>query len=335
MNQNPKIQARLKMKNKKINNGVLVLIIIAAVAVLLAIAQIIASFAGTPSHNNNKNKKNAVPRGTGKYVAELYIDGVIQEETETYNQKWLLETIEFLKNDSRNEGILLYIDSPGGAVYQADELYLALMDYRDKKPVWAYFGPLVASGGYYIGCSAEKIAANRNTLTGSIGVIAGKSVDLTEFMQKHGVKMTTITSGKNKNMFSIDSPVTPEQKEIMQAISDECYEQFVGIVADSRHKSKDEVKVLADGRVYTANQALSNGLIDKVCSLDEFKEDYKLFLRNDKIDFRQVKYEREKKFYEDFFDLSTKLKSPDAELEFIKDITSQNMQYPAFIYEGR
>ena len=106
--------------------------------------------------------------------------------------------------------------------------------YNETKTLWAYLGSVAASGGYYIACSTENIIANRNTLTGSIGVIAGQSVDLSEFMTKHGIKMTTFTAGKNKNMLNIDQPVTPEQKEIMQSVADECYEQFTQIVADGR-----------------------------------------------------------------------------------------------------
>ena len=316
---------------KKISSGVIVLIIVLIAVVLLSVAQIVSAFAeGSPRANRSKN----IPHSNGKYVAELYIDGTITDKNETYNQEWLFSTIEQLKNDPKNEGILLYIDSPGGAVYQADEAYLALMDYRAEKPVWAYFGSLAASGGYYIGCSAEKIAANRNTLTGSIGVIAGRSVDLTGLMNKYGIKMTTITAGKNKNMMGIDSPVTEEQKKIMQDLADECYEQFVGIVADSRNLSIAQTKQLADGRIYTAKQAKENGLIDEICSLEEFETKFKEFLRNDKITFQELKYEREKKFYEDFFSSFSKINNRNSEFEMIQEMISTDMTYPAFLYQA-
>ena len=92
-----------------------------------------------------------------KRIARILIEGVIEKENENYNQKWLLETIEELTDDKKTAGIILYINSPGGGVYQSDEVYLALKKYKEKakKPVWAYFASLAASGGYYIGCAAR------------------------------------------------------------------------------------------------------------------------------------------------------------------------------------
>ena len=98
----------------------------------------------------------------------------------------------------------------------------------------------------------------------------GSSIDLTGLMDKLGIKSTTIHAGKNKNMFSYDEPVTAEQAAIMQSIADESYEQFTQIVAESRGMDLAEVQKLADGRVYTARQAVSNGLIDSIVrDLDE------------------------------------------------------------------
>lgn len=204
------------------------------------------------------------------YVAKLYITGTISESNESYNQKWIMETIADLKANEKNKGIILYINSPGGGVYQSDDVYLALMDYKTTgKPVYAYFGPMAASGGYYIGCAADYIMANRNTLTGSIGVISGQFIDMTQLMDKIGIKSTTIHSGRNKIMGSPSQPMTEEQRKIMQSISDECYDQFTSIVAESRELSKEKVIELADGRVYSAKQALAASLIDSIGSCDD------------------------------------------------------------------
>ena len=100
-------------------------------------------------------------------------------------------------------------------------------------------------GGYYIGCAADYIMANRNTLTGSIGVISGQFIDMTQLMDKIGIKSTTIHSGRNKIMGSPSQPMTEEQRKIMQSISDECYDQFTSIVAESRELSKEKVIELA------------------------------------------------------------------------------------------
>ncbi len=209
-----------------------------------------------------------------KTIAKIIIEGTIEDEGEKYSQKWLLGTIKKLEDKDDVIGLILYIDSPGGGVFQSDEVYLAVQHYISKtgKPVFAYFASLAASGGYYIGCSADRIVANRNTLTGSIGVICGRFLDVSDFINKHGIKDEIIHSGRNKTMGHIATPATEEQKAIMQRISDECYEQFVSIVRDNRHLSVEKVKELADGRIYTAKQAKECGLIDEIMPFDEMKE---------------------------------------------------------------
>lgn len=209
------------------------------------------------------------------YVAALYIEGTIEKYNYDYDQDWLLSTVDSLMYDYNNKGLAIFINSPGGAVYQADELYLALKDYKESgKPIYVYQGSMAASGGYYISCAADKIYANRNTLTGCIGVIFGSSYDLTGLFDKLGIKSETIHSGSNKNMFNYNEPVTDEQRKIMQEISDECYKQFVSIVADSRNMTYDQAEALSDGRLYTAAQALENGLIDEIGTWDNMLNDF-------------------------------------------------------------
>lgn len=268
------------------------------------------------------------------YIARLYITGVIEDGNKTYNQAWLLNTIEKLKSDDRNRGIILVIDSPGGGVYQADEVYFALLDYKKttEKPVWTYMKTLAASGGYYISCASDKIYANRNTMTGSIGVIAGSAVDLTGLMDRYGIKMKTFTAGKNKNMLNYNSPVTEEQEEIMQTLADECYEQFVGVVADGRKMSYSDVKKLADGRVYTAKQALQHKLIDRISNFDECISE----MRNQCFDCTDIPcedffYHEEFSFYDI---LSSKSLKTNGDLpSVLTEKLEKKIPYPAFYYE--
>lgn len=270
---------------------------------------------------NNKNDADSKIK-SNSYISAIYITGVISAENKTYNQKWLLKQIKKSQKDSRNSGILLVIDSPGGTVYEADETYLALEEYKNatNRPVYAYFCSLAASGGYYIGCAADKIFANRNTLTGSIGVIAGQSVDATELFDKIGIKMTTITAGKNKNMGNYNSVLTDEQRQIFQSIADEAYEQFTGIVAKSRKMKIDDVKKLADGRIYTAQQAKKNSLIDEIASFSEAKNS----IENDfnsakKIDFIDFKYVYEESFFDLLSGAASFLKNPEASILSLKN----------------
>lgn len=190
----------------------------------------------------------------------------------TYNHDFYLKYIEKMEKSDKNKGILLYVDSPGGAVYESDEMYLKLMEYKEKtkRPIWAYFASQACSGGYYISMAADKIYANRNCWTGSIGVIVSLT-NCKKLYDKLGIKEIDITSGKNKAMGSQGLELTKEQRSILQSLVDEAYDQFVGIVADGRKMDKSEVKKIADGRIYSAKQAKEINLVDEVGSLKDEK----------------------------------------------------------------
>ena len=302
-------QKRKNGLTKKAKTGLIVLCFVILAAIAGAVIQIAAlgnagSFI-TPiplKHGgrlflSEKIRQSALHFSFDKYIAVLHVEGVIEDSGETYNQNWILDTIDELGRDRKNRGILLYIDSPGGGVYQSDEVYLALEDYKHStgNKVWAYMGPLAASGGYYIACAADVIYANRNTLTGSIGVISATSVDLTELMKKYGIKMTTVTAGKNKNMLNIDSPMTEEHRAIMQGIADEAYDQFTDIVSQSRNMKIEKVRALADGRIYTAAQAEAKGLIDYVDTYENAVDNMLDAIEDDEdMSVKHFRFERKK-----------------------------------------
>lgn len=205
--------------------------------------------------------------------------GTIQEQTksegifdvsEGYQHLDTLEYIDRMKEDPANKGILLQVDSPGGTVYESEELYLKLKEYQQEtnRPVWTYMEHYAASGGYYVSAPSDKIYANPNTTTGSIGVIIS-GFDMTGLYEKLGIRSYSITSGKNKDM----SKMNEEQVAIYQSIVDRSYERFVEIVADGRKMNKEDVKKLADGRIYSAKQAKENGLIDEIGLYDDMQED--------------------------------------------------------------
>lgn len=207
------------------------------------------------------------------YIAVVAVEGTIQEQTATsifdvvegYQHTTTMEYIDHLMDDSNNKGILLYVDSPGGTVYESEELYRKLMEYKEYtgRPIWGYMSHYAASGGYMISMAADRIFANTNTTTGSIGVIMS-GIDISGLYEKLGIRYVSITSGVNKD----SSKLTDEQIAIYQEQVDEYYTEFVNIVAEGRGMSEDEVKALADGRTYTAKQALANGLIDEIGSYD-------------------------------------------------------------------
>ena len=274
----------------------------------------------------------------GKTIARIKIEGVIEKEEETYNQKWLLETIEKLKKTKQNVGIILYIESPGGSVYESDEAFLALKKYKEetKRPVYAYFASLAASGGYYIGCAADKIIANRNCITGSIGVIAGRFVDLSEPMKKYGIKAETIHAGKNKTMGSITEPVTDEQRAIMQSLADECYEQFTGIVAESRKLDIEKVREIADGRVYSASQVKELGLVDEIAGFEEAVEIFKEKELGDKEAAVEVKKFdlKQKRSLRKMLKGASSMTGAGGLSELARFLNKKKVAFPAFLYEG-
>ncbi|MDE5864688.1 MAG: signal peptide peptidase SppA [Lachnospiraceae bacterium] len=217
---------------------------------------------------------------TENFIAVVPVQGTIQASESSsglygtsvgYNHDLLIEYVNRLMNNSHNKGIILRLDTPGGTVYEADEFYLKLKEYKEKtgRPIWAYMESTCCSGGVYIASSADEQYANRITTTGSIGVIV-TTYDMSGLYEKLGIKEVNIVSAKNKDMGTAAKPMTKEQLDIYQSIVDEYYEQFVGIVADGRGMSVDEVKKLADGRVYTAKQAEENGLIDGIKGSEEF-----------------------------------------------------------------
>lgn len=212
------------------------------------------------------------------FIGVVRVEGTIQDAGSSngfysisYDHQSTLNYIDKMIESDSNRGILLCVDSPGGTVYHSDELYLKLMEYKEKteRPIWAYMESQACSGGFYISMAADKIAANRNAWTGSIGVIISY-YNYSDLLDTIGVEEVDITSGVNKAMGSPGKKMTKEQREIMQSLVDESYDQFVNIVAAGRDMSVEEVKPLADGRLYTAKQAKEQGLIDEVNSYDDF-----------------------------------------------------------------
>jgi len=209
------------------------------------------------------------------FIAEIDIYGAIEGGSDSYssgyNHDLYMKYVDKLIDSNCNKGIVLRLDTPGGTVYEADELYLKLMEYKEKtgRPILAYMESSCCSGGVYLASAADEQYANRITTTGSIGVIMSM-YDMSGLYEKLGIKEVNIVSAKNKDMGSAGKEMTQEQKDIYQSFVDEYYNRFVEIVANGRNMSVDEVKKLADGRVYTATQAMDNGLIDGIKGSEEF-----------------------------------------------------------------
>ncbi len=255
-------------RKKRIKKPLLIFLCILAGVILLA-AGCKALGAGDSSKYADMSKD---------HISILHIEGTISgtdsgnafSAGDGYNHQWTMDRLEDVIHNPSSRGLILFVNTPGGSVYETDELYLKIKEYQQTgRPVYSAMGSMAASGGYYISAPADKIIANRNCWTGSIGVTIGTVFDFSQFLEKYGVRSVTITSGKNKAMGSAVEPLTKEQKAIYQSLVDEAYDQFTGIVAEGRRMSEEKVRKLADGRVYTAKQAKKNGLVDEIGTLED------------------------------------------------------------------
>lgn len=263
---------------KKSNKStVIVLSVLLAISVLFSLILLIALAVSSSSQAGVTLED--LPNEN--YVGVLHIEGTISSSDTTsllyssdglYSQEYVLTAIESLKNDTNNCGILLYVDTPGGEIYATDEVYTALLEYKQEtqRPVYAYFATYACSGGYYIAMAADEIYAHRMSTTGSIGVSYGTHIDLSGLCEKLGIGVEDITSGDNKAMGSYFSPLTDEQREIYKSQLDEYYGYFVDVVESGRGLSEEEVIALADGRTYTAKQAKELSLIDGIGEYDAY-----------------------------------------------------------------
>ncbi|GAB4577662.1 MAG: hypothetical protein Fur0022_03930 [Anaerolineales bacterium] len=203
---------------------------------------------------------------TGPAVAIIEVTGpIVSGRAPTFSDTAIaasddvVEVIRWTVQDPDVEAILLVVNSPGGSVVASDVIYNELKNVQ--KPIVVLFSETAASGGYYISMAGDYIIANPNSLTGSIGVIS-TFPNAEELLEKVGVEMNVIISGESKDFGSLYREMTPEEQAYWQALIDETYASFVQIVVDGRGLSEEEVRAVADGRVYTGRQALELGLVD-------------------------------------------------------------------------
>ncbi len=203
---------------------------------------------------------------TGPAVAIIDVNGPIVggsisgfEASQIAAADSLISLIRAANADPEVEAILLKVDSPGGSVVASDLIYEELR--LTEKPVVVLFGELGASGAYYISMPADHLIANSNSLIGSIGVISSFP-NIEGLMEEWGVKVNVIVSGESKDFGSLYREMTEEEIAYWQTVIDGTYDNFVAIVAEGRGMTETEVRALADGRVYTGEQALTLGLVD-------------------------------------------------------------------------
>jgi len=172
-----------------------------------------------------------------------------------------------VEKDKAVKAIVFRIESPGGEIEPCQEILLEIEKVKETMPIVVSMGGTAASGGYYISTQANKIVALPTTQTGSIGVISAV-INIKELLDKLGIQIETFTGGKYKDMYWGFRELIPEEKEIMKQMVDEYYEQFIDVVAEGRGLSKEEVRNLATGQLYSGTKAKELGLVDELGDLD-------------------------------------------------------------------
>jgi len=201
----------------------------------------------------------------GDRIAVVYLEGII------FDPKVINEQLKMYGDDSRVKAILLRMDTPGGGVAASQEIADQVKWLRNEKgkKVVISMGSVGASGGYYIACAADKIYANPGTITGSIGVIA-EWVNYGNLLKWAQLEPEVIKSGELKDVGSPTRAISPKEREYLQHLINQMFEQFVSAVADGRkqHLTREQIKQLSDGRVYTGEEALKEKLIDQLGNYD-------------------------------------------------------------------
>jgi protease-4 len=214
-----------------------------------------------------------IPRQTVDKIAVIPLSGTITTgdssllSGSTITPDLVKNYLTRAENDKAVKAIVFRIDSPGGEIAPCQEILWEIERVKETKKIVVSMGSQAASGGYYISTQADKIVALPTTQTGSIGVIYSV-INVEELLEKLGIQIEIFKGGKYKDMYWGFRELTPEEKEIMQGMIDEYYEQFIDVVAEGRELSEEEVRNLATGQIYTGTQAKELGLVDELGDLD-------------------------------------------------------------------
>ncbi|AJC95952.1 signal peptide peptidase SppA [Staphylococcus hyicus] len=324
----------------------IVAIILAAVIVMSGIVMSIVTTLASNFFNGGMTDFDQVPTTVVKngspshQIAEVVVKGEITGNAsggllggEGYNHTLILKQLDTIKNDDSIKGVLLTVNTPGGGTYESDELYQKLKEVKTKgKKIYVQMETIAASGGYYISMPADKIYAGPQTLTGSIGVIS-QSMDYSELLKNLGIKTNTIKSGSHKDIMSPQREMTNEERDILQSINKDSFDQFVNVIKEGRHMSEDKVRKLADGRIYSAQQAKAHHLIDEIGYKNEALKAMKkeLKLKNPQI----ITFDTSQQGLGSLFGIKTTFESLQTNVKQIKNIlNNQSDTRPMYLYEG-
>jgi len=263
-----------------------------------------------------KNSAMSKVPDTSKYdknkVAIIYAVGEITDtEGEGIVARDMVKTINDVAKDSAVKAVVFRISSPGGSAYASEQIWHALNRLKTRKPLIVSMGDYAASGGYYIACTADKIFAQPNTITGSIGIF-GVIPNIKGLNEKLGITYDGVKTNKMSDAITVNRAFTPEERDLMQNYVNRGYELFVKRCADGRKMKVEQIKAIAEGRVWTGEDAIKIGLVDKIGGLNDA---VKLAVEKAKLKTFNLKEYPEK---EDFTTKFMKSFSKDLETRFMK-----------------
>jgi protease IV len=241
---------------------------------LVLLLLLVIAVAAYPDPDALETKVIGGTDGADGTIAVITIDGVISDAED---EGFVKQQIEAVSKDDRVKAIVIRVDSPGGAVTGADYLFHHLKKLKKDKgvPVVVSMGGMAASGGYYVsmavGDQKDSIYAEPTTTTGSIGVII-PHYDISGLLARFDVKDDSISSHERKQMLAMTRPVSPEHRQIIQSYVNETFDRFKTIVKEGRPKFSQDAAALdklATGEIFSADQALKNGLVDKIGFLED------------------------------------------------------------------
>lgn len=268
---------------------IIALITVAALIFISVAVNVVWSFVTTDFSTAMEEMQEEALASTGMKVIEkgdamnriavLEVDGAIQDLGATgmfssgYDHTFFMKQLQDIREDESVKGIVLAVNSPGGGVLESADIYDALIAIQEEReiPIYVSMGGMAASGGYYISAPADKIFVNRETITGSIGVIM-QALNYSELAEKVGISFNTIKSGEFKDMMSPNRAMTDRERNLLQEMLNDSYERFVEIIAEGREMSVADVKKVADGRIMNGRQAIEAGLADDFGKREEVIE---------------------------------------------------------------
>ncbi|HTD41245.1 MAG TPA: signal peptide peptidase SppA [Mucilaginibacter sp.] len=276
---------------------------------------------GNSTTNDSQDGKKAIKN----QIAIVYASGEInggEGDDNTIGSEKISSALRKVRLDDNVKAVVLRVNSPGGSSLASDVIWREVMLTKKVKPIIVSMGDLAASGGYYISCAADSIIAEPNTITGSIGIFAIIPNLQKLFNDKLGITFDGVKTGKYADLGDISKPLSPEEKAILQNNVNHGYDDFTKAVAEGRHKTQAYINSIGQGRVWTGEQAVKNGLVDRLGNINDaiWSAAKKANIKKYKI----VAYPEQKKGVFNKFgsDISTQMKA-----HFVKSELGDNYRY--------